>query len=1527
MNLPYTRAYGGANRSNRALAEALAARHHFVSVVAPALAAVSPITHQQLLEELTAEKIRVNTNGEIDIFNLNGVEIHAVVEPSRLCAYVVEQIREFEPDWTLVSSEDRSQSLLEAALRAHHSRVIYLAHTPQMFPFGPAGLYPGKRRTALIGRAASIITISRFVADYIKQWTGFESFVHHPPHYGSAPFPNLGSIENDYVLMINACAVKGISIFSALARALPNIQFAALPGWGTTAAERAVLSTLPNVVLMNNCDNLDDILCRTRALLMPSLWVEGFGMAVVDAMLRGIPVLAANWGGLVEAKLGTDYLLPVCPIERFEDRLDENLLPVPVVPEQDIRPWQKALGRLVSDRDLYERQSAAARDAASRFVRGLSVKPLEDLLLRLVTEQKASGHQFSGRLKDPVSQAIVSDIPRMCEGIADLTPEQQALLMLRLRKNAFSRAKRELPPVQPVSRNQELPLSFAQQRLWFLGQYEPNSSVYNMPAAFRIAGTLHVAALERSLNEVVRRHESLRTCFSVVDGQPIQVIAPSLTVTLPVVDLQELPETKREARARQLMVDEARRPFDLAQGPLMQSTLLRLGAQDHVLLLSMHHIVSDGWSMGVLFRELSVLYQAFCAGKPSPLPELPIQYVDFAVWQRQWLQGEVLDRQLSYWIRQLEGIPAVLNLPTDWPRPAAQSFQGARQSRELSRELTEGLKALSRKEGLTLFMTLLAGFQTILHRYSRQDDIVIGSPIANRNRAEIEGLIGFFINTLVLRSKFSDNPTFEELLARVREMALGAYAHQDLPFEKLVEELHPGRSLNHTPLFQVLFNMAHPDDSKLDLSGLAVERVSVSNLESKFDLTVYAREQGNVINLDVVYRRDLFDDRRMSCFLQQYKYLLEQIVAAPQQSVQSYSLVTPESRPMLPDPGVALSSPPQELVTSRIFAWAKQLPRNAAICQGWQMWTYGELAQRADSLARRIVATGLMPGEVVAVHGRTSFGLIAAMTAAFLSGGVLLPLDPNLPMQRKQRMLREAKAKRLLYVGSMESDDAWLEETFASAGLFVDPQNGRAIESETEKDLQQHKLPAIDPDDPAYVFFTSGSTGVPKGVLGSHKGLSHFLSWQRETFAIGPSDRVAQLTALSFDAVLRDIFLPLTSGATLCLPDDDALGSGEIIGWLERQQITVLHAVPSLAQSWLAGQSAIPHVGSLRWAFFMGEPLTEAFVRSWRSATGPAGEVINFYGPTETTLIKCFYRVPDEIPPGVQPVGWPIPNTQVLILSGDNQLCGINEPGEIVLRTPFRTLGYINAPEENEKRFAKNPFRDDPQDVVYFSGDAGCYRPDGAVQILGRRDDQVKIRGVRIDPDEVTATLANHPLVHSCVVLGKKNDHGESYLAAYVAAAGEETSTAAQLRSYLLEQLPAAMVPSVFLLLDALPLTPNGKIDRQALPEPNQRIMPDQSFVAPRTDVETVVADIWIRVLKCEKIGVHDNFFDLGGHSLLATQIVSRLRETLRAEISLRVLFEKPTVAGLSDHIEMIRQTRGATKVIDPLDEIEEITL
>ena len=731
------------------------------------------------------------------------------------------------------------------------------------------------------------------------------------------------------------------------------------------------------------------------------------------------------------------------------------------------------------------------------------------------------------------------------------------------------------------------PASFAQQRLWFLDQLEPESPAYNIPAAYRLRGPLHVPALEQAISEIVRRHETLRTTFHAADGQPFQRVAPHRPLALPIVDLRGLPEEGNDARALQLATEEAHRPFDLAQGPLFRATLVQLAEEEHVLLLTMHHVISDGWSKRVLNRELTALYGAFSTGNPSPLPELPIQYADFAVWQRQWLQGEVLEAQLSYWRQQLGGSPPVLELPTDRPRPAVQTYRGARQSFRLPKPLSDALKALSQREGVTLFMTLLAAFQILLHRHTDEEDLLVGSPIAGRNQVEVEGLIGFFVNTLVLRTDLSGNPTFRELLGRVREVALGAYAHQDLPFEQLVEALQPERRLSHTPLFQVFFNMLNLPDTPLALRGLASEVVSFPEAESKFDLTLYVREQIEGLHCHLVYNADLFDQLRMVELLQQFQHLLGQVVANPQAHIGEYSLVTSTAQAFLPDPRIALPEPSYACVAETVLSWAERTPEQAAVCQGGRIWTYHDLAGRAQLLARILLGQGMERGEVVAVTGERSFGLIAGMTAVLASGGVLLTLDPNLPSHRQQLMLREAGAKRLFYVGHCRAEDDWVRELPSVAVTWLEPDGGPMALPPELAHAKALEWPQLLPDEPAYLFFTSGTTGTPKGVLGSHKGLSHFLTWQRETFAVGPHDRCAQLTGLSFDVVLRDVFLPLSSGASLHLPeewDDPLVGKNPVVAGRRSDHPAAYGSSPraNLAHACARrGHSTIPAMGVL----------------------------------------------------------------------------------------------------------------------------------------------------------------------------------------------------------------------------------------------------------------------------------------------------------------------------------------------------------
>jgi amino acid adenylation domain-containing protein len=1072
------------------------------------------------------------------------------------------------------------------------------------------------------------------------------------------------------------------------------------------------------------------------------------------------------------------------------------------------------------------------------------------------------------------------------------------------------------PPLLPVARTGELPLSFAQERLWFIACLAPQSAAYNMPSALRLCGHLNIPALACALGEVVRRHEVLRTTFQAAAGRPAQRIAPPAPVPLPLIELSGLPPGMRAAEARRLATEDALHPFDLQRGPLLRLALARLGPEEHLALLNLHHIVSDGWSTGLLVQELTALYAAFQQGRPSPLPELPVQYADFAAWQRQRLSGETLEAQLAWWRDGLGDEPPPLELPTDRPLPAVQSYRGGSVSLLLPAPLAGELNALGRRQGATLFMVLLAAWQALLGRYSGQEDLAVGAPVAGRDHRETEGLIGLFLNTLVLRADLRGTPGFRELLARVRETALGAYSHREVPFEKLVEELRPRRDLARHPFVDVLLNVVNTPPVHAGIPGLEILSEPVTEPSSKFALTLYAFEGAAGLHFNLVYQAALFDPARAASILDQLAGLLEQVAAEPERPIGSYSLVTQAARALLPDPALPMTAPHHDTVPALVEAWAHRAPEAPAVRQGGRDRSYAELAAAAVALARRLAQRTERRNNVVAVSGPPSFGLIAAMLAVLRSGATMLTIDPSLPPARQRRMVQEAAARCWLQVEEPVAGAAPRRELDGLAVLSVDAGSGRLVGAASEAGGEAVPPPPLpEPGEPAYIFFTSGTTGTPKGVLGRHLGLGHFLAWQREAFAVGPGDRCAQLTALSFDVLLRDVFLAITSGATLCLPDAARPPAVQVLPWLEREGITILHTLPAVAQSWIGSVEKPLPLPVLRCVFFAGEPLTGALVRRWRQTFPGDTQLVNLYGPTETTLAKCCFVVPAEPGPGVQPVGYPLPETQALVLGPEDRLCGISEAGEIVLRTPFRTLGYLNAPEEDRSRFVANPFRDDPADLLYRTGDRGRYRPDSSLEILGRLDDQVKVRGVRVEPGEIEVALVRHPAVAAAAVVARADRTGEKELIAYVARAEGHTPAAGALREHLRQELPEPMLPAAFVVLDALPRTATGKIDRRALPAP-EAAAPREEHTAPRTALERAVAEIWQDALRRDHVGLHDNFFDLGGHSLLLVEVHARLSRLVTGELPLVELFRHPTVSSLARFLEG-RTEAGAAPAAD----------
>ena len=1069
--------------------------------------------------------------------------------------------------------------------------------------------------------------------------------------------------------------------------------------------------------------------------------------------------------------------------------------------------------------------------------------------------------------------------------IAQLSPAKRALLELRLKQGST----RAIPlRTNPTSAD----VSFAQQRLWFLDQIEENRALYNVTRAMRLSGALDIPALQRTLNELVSRHEPFRTYFASVDGTLRQIISAKAELPLTRIDLSG---DEREERAAQIIREESLRPFDLARGPIIRATLLRLDEHEHILLLCTHHIVSDAWSAGILFRELEALYNAFSTAQPSPLKPLPIQYADYAEWQRKWLQGEVLETQLSYWKNQLNNVTGILDLPTDRPRAAGQPSRGAYKVHTLSNDLSSRLAELSKREGATLFMTLLAAFQTLLWRYSNQEDIVVGSPIAGRNRVEIEDLIGFFINTLVLRANLSGNPTFHALLDQVKETAVGAYAHQDLPFEKLVEELQPQRDLNRNPLFQVMFQFQNTAPPQPNLNGLSSTRVKIPTETAKFDLLLLVREQDDALLCVMEYNSDLFDGETIERMLGNYATLLESIVTNPDAHIADLSLLTTAQRQqILIDWNATDAQFPYQKSIHQLFQEQAQLtPGDVAIVCDTGRLTFAELNARANQLAHYLRKRGVGPEVRVAICVERSVEMIVGLLAILKAGGTYVPLEPSFPEERIAFIQADSQARVLLTQQHL-SLMAWTGET-----IYLD-----SDWPEIARESPEAPIEVASAENSAHVIYTSGSTGRPKGVVSSHRASINRFAWMWRAYPFVEGEVCCQKTSLSFVDSIWEIFGPLLQGVPLVIiPDDVVKDPQRFITALATNNVTRLVLVPSLLRVMLElNEDLAQQLGNLRFCVCSGEMLPVELATSFRAKL-PQTLLINLYGSSEVAADVLCYEVDQTEGLATIPLGRPIANTSVYVLDSNFQPVPVDVPGEICISGEGLARGYLDQPTLTAEKFVPDPFNSESGARLFRTGDIGRYLRDGNIEYRGRRDHQVKVRGFRVELGEIEAQLATHPQVNQAVAIASDNERGEKQIVAYVVADGEVSSD--DLRGHLSRKLPGYMIPAAFLFLDAFPLTASGKINRLALPHPSgAQGVTRKEFVAPRTRVEEILAGIWADVLKVAEIGVNDDFFGLGGHSLLLARIAARIRESFNIDLSLRVLFEASTVAELAKRVE-----------------------
>ncbi|WP_458391237.1 non-ribosomal peptide synthase/polyketide synthase [Sinorhizobium medicae] len=1072
-----------------------------------------------------------------------------------------------------------------------------------------------------------------------------------------------------------------------------------------------------------------------------------------------------------------------------------------------------------------------------------------------------------------------------------------------------------VPVIMPVGRDGALPLSYSQQRLWFLAQLDEDSTNYNIPLGWRLQGRLDRVAWRRSLDRLFARHEALRCTFVAGEDDP-QVQILSGDRGLPVVehDLRDRPDA--QAALLELCQEEARTPFDLAREPLIRGRLIRLADEEHVFLLTQHHIVSDGWSLGVLVRELSSLYRAFEAGEDDPLPPLAIQYPDYAAWQRQWLSGERLQRQAQYWRDTLSGAPARLALPTDRPRPAQQSFAGASVPVVIDQVLTRGLKRLSRQHGTTLFMTVLAAWAAVLSRLSGQDDIVIGVPTANRRRREIEDLIGFFVNTLAVRIDLSGEPSLSDLLERARRAALTAQDHQDLPFEQVVEIVQPPRALDHTPLFQVGLAWQNNTGGSLDLPGLRVEAAGEGLDQVKFDLELNLGEQGEAIAGTLGYATALFDRATIERQCGYLLALLRAMLADAEQPVSELDILPPDERSyLLEELNRTETDYPSDLCVHALFeAQVRRAPDAVALVFEEQSISYGALNADANRLAHHLIGLGVRPDQPVAICVERSPAMVVGLLAILKAGGAYVPLDPAYPSERLRQLLDDAGPRLLLCDAAGRA--ALGAEAIADLSA-VDLDAATAWADQSADDPDPHAL-GLTARNLAYVIYTSGSTGTPKGVMVEHRGMTNYLSWARESYA--PTSSSVVSSSLAFDATITSLFAPLICGAHEHLISNRnetenlkvELGLGRSLVKITPSQMDVLGQQLQLAGD--ASQVEVLVIG--------GEALSSSTVELWRQIQ-PAARMVNEYGPTEAVVGCAFHDIPADLSASTNvPIGRPIANTRIYLLDGHGQPVPFGAVGELYIGGAGVARGYLNRPDLTAERFLADPFSGKAGARMYRSGDLARYLPDGNLEFLGRNDDQVKIRGFRIEPGEIAARLLEHELVGDAAVVAHADAAGDKRLVAYVVAKTTDGSAeadgaglAASLRAHLGGLLPDYMVPSAFVRLDALPLTVNGKLDRKALPVPDDDAYARRAYEAPQGEIETLLAGIWAELLGVERVGRHDNFFELGGHSLLAVRVLVRLTEALAVELPLAMLFAKPTLADLALSVGEVLNGSGAQTV------------
>ncbi len=1091
--------------------------------------------------------------------------------------------------------------------------------------------------------------------------------------------------------------------------------------------------------------------------------------------------------------------------------------------------------------------------------------------------------------------------------IAALTAEQRARFEESLKAKGLHLPQVDQIPRRPREDVNLFPTSIDQERLWFIEQLQPGNAAYNIFSASRIKGPLDAALMERVVNELVARHEVLRTTFTVVDDQPMQLIQPRMEITLMPVDLQSVPLEQREREALRLVTDDFSRPFDLEKGPLLRVGLLRLAPDDHVLHVNMHHTVTDRWSGAIFEQETGLLYEAFANNRPSPLPELPVQYADYALWQRSLAESEIYRKQAAYWTKRLTGLPFVLEVPTDLPRPAIQNFRGARVYTRYSKRLLDALRELSRREGVTMFTLALAAYKALLHRYTSQETILVGTTFANRNRPELQNMVGYLLNLIVLSTDLSGNPTFRELLQRERATVLEGFANQDLPFGKLVQELRPVQDASRNPIVQhSLIYLDFPELRVMETLGLTAKHLDIDNGASRFDMTLAMTETDQGYEVDIEYPTDLYRRQRIERMAKHLENILESVVVDPTQRLSDLPLLSEnEKRQLLIEWNATTVEYPSDRCIHELFeVQAKRTPDEVAVLFENDRLTYRELNEQANRVARYLKETGVENGDLVALFTSRSLRMAVGVLGILKAGGAYVPLDERYPAERLDFMLRDSGARVLLTERCLATKVPGYEGRI----VYLDA-DWEKMAACSAQDLDHRVMN----EQRSYVIYTSGSTGQPKGVEAPHRAVVNLLHTMASRTAINSTDTMLAVTTLAFDIAATEIYLPLIVGARVVIASREIAVDGVELGRLLASSGAALaQATPATWRMLIdAGWEGDSRLKIFSTGEALDRPLADQLL-----ATG--AEVWNLYGPTETTIYSGVIRLASDAGgAGPVPIGPPIANTSFYVVDQFMNPVPIGIYGELCIGGVGLAHGYLNRPELTAEKFTPDPHSREPGARLYRTGDLVRYCEDGKLEFGGRLDHQVKVRGFRIELGEVEAVLSRHESVRAVVVVARETQPGEQRLVAYVVGNQNPLPTASEWRTFLIQRLPEYMIPSLFVSLESLPLLPNGKVNRRALPVPDSsRPELRRAFAAPENPTQARLVELWMNVLALDQVGIYDDFFELGGDSILATRLVSRVRRTFGIELPLRELFWRPTVFELSAVVEDL--------LIEQLDNLSE---